>query len=1288
MSHRIINSVLVFIFLFLGIAGFGQKNINIHKDFSYESLDVESGAGTIKIGFTPSSGFWDELSQQPQLVVNFRLPYNDFDFTVGSLELESLSAEELSQVEVSTVRDELVFAPSVAKQDGKYFGSLEGNALLRDKKDGQVKKITAVDLVISPKTRLKNKPKSFTNSSVLSSGSGDWYKIGVAEDGLYRIDYNFLVNFGIDVNNIDPRNINIYGNGQGMLDEDNSAARIDDLSPRNIWVKGESDGIFNTGDYIVFYAKGPHDVDFSGGKMRHTTNNFTDTSYYFLNIGSSGSSYRVGNASLSSLPSTQVINKFNDLIYLEDDKFNLAKSGQEWMGDLFDVQLSKVYDFDVANLSASDSMDVGINIALSTPNSVNDAKFIVQHGSESLQVKPSTGSGQGSTSPKARLAYGSKKFRQPNSSTISLNLSMSKDGLASTKGYLDFIEINCIRNLIMEGNQMSFYHTGSVGIGQIAEFQLGNASSVKYIWEITDQISPKMVSFTPGSNVAFKVATDSLRKFIAFTDNQYLTPTWFGEVAHQNLHGLDAPNIVIITSPEFVPAAQRLAAHHKTEGLTSQIVTQQQIFNEFSSGMRDPVSIRHFLKMFYDRAGGDPTQYPHFCIIMGECSYDYRNRLNSNSDFVITYESKESMSTSTYSTDDFYVILDDSEIMRGTDLMDMAIGRMPVRSLDEANGMVDKVIAYSTQDANAVANQGCCNQTGTSIYGDWRNVVMMISDDGDGNTFFTDVENMYTLFTSTHDELNMIKVHSDAYQEIVTPGGERNPDATELIKTRVNRGALLVNYIGHGGELGWAHEEILNVPTIKGWTNSPSLPVFMTATCEFSRYDDHDRISAGEYVVLNETGGGIGLFTTTRLVYTTSNRQLARVFYDTVADKIGGQPQYIGDIYKGSKNKFANEFGSSEARKFTYLGDPAVRFALPVDNVILDSVNGIEISAFNDTLKALETVVISGHVEDGQNNLLSGFNGFVYPSIYDKISELTTLGNSSGSTPAGFEMWKNLIYKGKATVKNGRFRCEFIIPQDIAYTYGPGRFSFYAENGQIDGNGYNEQPIIGGINTNAPQDQQGPTVSLYLNDLNFVDGGITDATPMFIAQVYDDNGINMVGNGIGHNIEIRIDDESEPIVLNDYYESDVDTYKSGQVRFQMNELTPGPHIIHFKVWDVYNNSSDHDVEFIVLNEEEIAINHLLNYPNPFTTYTEFSFEHNQVCDFLDVQIQIFTISGKLVKTIQERRQTGGFRVGGIAWDGRDEYGDKIGIGTYIYKLTLVNESGEKLEKYEKLFLLN
>ncbi|MCB9196687.1 MAG: hypothetical protein H6598_10730, partial [Flavobacteriales bacterium] len=615
--------IYVLLFLFSGLETYAQGVFVVEEVVEYKLTTIETGEGTKIVGFEPDQGYWDPVFERPVIVLSFPLKTNDFNYSIVEVSSSELDPAQERLVQLGNEYQSEMIDYSVAKADGRYVGTLILPAIQEDEQLRKFVKIDEIKVEITPKNKEVLKKKSFTTSSVLSTGSGDWYKIGVTEDGLYKVDYSFLQNMGVDVAGLKSSHINLYGNAQGMLSEDNSVARIDDLLLNDIWMNDNGDGVFDSGDYFVFYGKGPHTVNFDGTKFRHETNNFTDTAYYFMNINSSGSLGRIGNISQSSSSVTYSVTKFNDFLFLEEDERNLAKSGQEWLGDLFDVQLSNTYPFSVANLSTSDSLDLGVRIGISTPTTSNDSKFTASYNGKSMQIKPSAGSGQGSTSPKARLQYNSLKQIQSNN-TINVSLTYDKDGMPSAKGYLDYIEINCIRNLVMEGSQMEFCHLESIGPGNVTEYQMSNAGSVAFVWEVSDPVHPKNVNINLGSSIVFKMDSDSLRKFIAFTDGQFLTPTYFNQIEQQNLHGLSATDVIIITSPEFLSAAQRLSAHHETLGLTCQVVLQQQIFNEFSSGMRDPVAIRHFLKMFYDRAGGDPAQTPKFCTIIGDCSYDYR----------------------------------------------------------------------------------------------------------------------------------------------------------------------------------------------------------------------------------------------------------------------------------------------------------------------------------------------------------------------------------------------------------------------------------------------------------------------------------------------------------------------------------------------------------------------------------------------------------------------------------------------------------------------------------------
>ncbi len=445
---------------------------------------------------------------------------------------------------------------------------------------------------------------------------------------------------------------------------------------------------------------------------------------------------------------------------------------------------------------------------------------------------------------------------------------------------------------------------------------------------------------------------------------------------------------------------------------------------------------------------------------------------------------------------------------------------------------------------------------------------------------------------------------------------------------------------------------------------------------------------------MNPKGGAIALFTTVRLVYASFNSDLNASFFRDAFKPINGEMPRLGDIFQSMKSEPGNL--NLNSRNFSLLGDPALRLSYPKYNILTDSINNIVVTNISsDTLKALSLVTVTGHIDD--NGIpLTNYNGVLYPTVYNKIQYVTTLANNppnsnstGGSPPYTFPIQKNILYKGKVSITNGYFKYQFIVPKDIAYQYGIGRISYYAENGSQDANGYYNKIIIGGISDSAGTDHMGPEVSLYMNDAKFISGGVTNENPDLFAVLKDDNGVNTVGNGIGHDIIAILDANTEhSIVLNDYYQADLNSYKSGTLRYPYKNLSEGKHTLSLKVWDVYNNSSMATTEFVVSQSGEMALEHVLNYPNPFTTKTQFFFEHNQCCQLLNVQLQIFTISGKMVKNISKYIQAEGYRLDPIEWDGRDDFGDRIARGVYIYRLKVKNSHGASAEKFEKLVILN
>ncbi len=1218
--------------------------------------------------------------------------------TTVDAELKELRFEPLSLSEEEAVENLVIPKQVVAKVENyterkQSFARVSFIPLRKNPTTGRVEKLTSYKL--TTRSVALSGPKAagthdYASSSVLSSGS--WYKVAIPADGIYRLTYNDLEALGMDPGSIDPRRINIYGNGGGMLPQPNNVFRHDDLQQNAIEVVGESDGRFDPGDYVIFYAKGPHtwvQDSTKCGLFRHDYNVYSDRSYYFITVDQ-GMGRRVQLTSQTGRTPTHTANTFVDYQFHEVDNMNLLKSGREWFGEEFDIQTSHSFDFNFSNV-ANVAGHLGTRVL---------AKSL--SGATSFTIRKNGATVESVNVPQVSGGYNKNaedEFTCTELSVASGNtniaINYSKGGNPNAVGWLDYIDIILTRNLSITGGQMAFRNLQTVGFGNVTEFQISNASSALKLWEVTDPVNVSRIDLTlQGSAASFKVETDSLRQFVAFNGSSFLSPELVGAVPNQNLHGLSQADMVIVAHPNFLSEAQRLKNFHEqneTSSLSVHIVTPEQIYNEFSSGAQDVTAIRDFMKMFYDRST-IWQDMPRYLLLFGDASYDYKDRLADNTNFVPTYESPESLTpTISYASDDYFGLLDANEGAWGSsasDALDIGIGRFVVRTLDDARAVVDKIYRYEELDVNsAQVDHACAAGSGNAIISpDWRNRIVFVADDEDSNMHLNQADQLAVLVDTMYPEYNLTKIYMDAYVQESTPGGQRYPEVTTSLNNEVQRGALIVNYTGHGGELGWAHERILGVTDINGWTNFGNLPVFVTATCEFTRYDDPSRISAGEWVHLNPDGGGIALFTTSRLVYSAPNFTLNRNFYlNLLTEQLWGPPT-MGDVIRMTK---VASGGSVNNRNFSLIGDPAQRLAFPLHRVQTLTINGDDVNSLTDTINALQLVTVTGTMRDRNGQTMPDFNGIVYPTVFDKATQVSTLGNDPGSSVRQFSVQKNLIYKGKASVTDGNFSFSFVVPRDIAYNYDFGRISYYAESTTTNANGYFEEFVIGGSNDNAASDNVGPEIRLYMNDENFAYGGTTDENPSLYALVSDSNGINTVGNGIGHDITAVLNDNTNNTFnLNDFYEADLNSYQSGKVVYPFSKLSEGTHNLRLKVWDVYNNSSEAYTEFVVAESAELALEHVLNYPNPFTTRTSFMFEHNQPCNSLDVQVQIFTVSGKLVKTINETVLSQGFRNDPIEWDGLDDYGQKIGRGVYLYNLKVTTPDGQKAEQIERLVILN
>lgn len=1154
------------------------------------------------------------------------------------------------------------------------------------KQNGVVKRITAVKIIQSAVTNsMQYQLKSFAASSVLGAGSGLWYKISVKNDGVHKIDKPFLKSCGISTEGLDPNHIHIYGNGDGRLPELNSIPRTDDLVNNSIYIEGDGDGVFDDEDYILFYAWGPHRwSQSSDSTFNQDRNPYSDISCYFININSNQLPQRILPVSSSTLPSTHTVTSYSHYDVHEIDAVNLVSGGQRWYGELFDTDLQRLINFNVPNIVNTAPVYFEGSIASSAKSSSGTSVSYSVNGTPiGASVLPVGGGDYGRRVMNMSLMNPS--------SSIPVLVSIIRD-IPSTLTYLDRILLNARRQLVFAGTQINFRDINSVGVGNVSDFTIQNLPNAQgFVWEVTDRHQPFIVNGTfAGANFSFRLPTDELKEFVASDGINFYEPSRVGPVANQNLHELDQAEYLIVTHKNFVTQANRLANLHRSLGESVHVVTSEQVFNEFSSGMLDPTAIRMFAKMFYDRGALSPETRPQSLLLFGDGTFDPKNRVPNNNNYIPTYQMLESENhIEAMVSDDFYGMLDDNEALSTNDELDIGVGRLLISDNEMARQQVDKIEHYMKNGSGlySTANTNCSDDNGSTTFGDWRTKYVQIADDEEGAYFLdSDVEPQYDSVTLNYPEMNCDKIYLDAYTQVATAGGQRYPDVVDAINDRIERGALVINYVGHGGEVGVAEERVITVPQIQEWKNIDKMALIVSATCEFTKFDDPDRVSAGEWASLNPYGGAIALMTTTRAVYFGVNTNTGRSFFSNVFKRDANDiPRSFGEIIRLTKNGVP---GTNNKRSFTLIGDPHLKIALPRMRVVTDSINGLSPSIVMDTIRALSKVTIKGHLEDADGNNLNGFSGFLYPSVYDKPKEQQTLGNDALSPIRTFELQSNKLYKGKASVTNGNFEFTFIVPKDINYAFDFGKISYYAENGTFDAIGSDTRVYVGGVDPNGINDDIGPDMDIYLNDENFVNGGITDETPQLIVKIFDENGINAVGNGIGHDLTAILDGKtSEPFVLNDYFTSDLDSYQSGEIKYNFTTIEPGTHTLTVKIWDVNNNSSEKTIEFEVREKEELSLEHVLNYPNPFTTSTEFFFEHNQCCTSLDAQIQILTVSGKLVKTINQPVQTVGYRSEGIHWNGRDDFGDQLAKGVYIYRLLVRTPDGEQAEKLEKLVIL-
>jgi Peptidase family C25/FlgD Ig-like domain len=1293
MTNRLICrfALLLFVLLALPIFVWSQNTLTLQRNLVWPEKPFlrtsPSNGVTTEIWNVENCTHSDDFRTLPVFTEKIALDEKStLEVLVSDVQWEAFDKKNAEEDKL--LKDDLIATVSVFQEKNKFWGFL---TVIPVRKIGtKYERATSFTLNIRS-TPVTPNPAAIdrggpTSTSVLSDG--DIYKFGIQLNGVYKLDYNFLKNELkiADLDNLDPRNLKLYGNGGKMLPEKTNADRPDDLLENAIQIVGEDDGKFDNGDFILFYAVGvaswSHRPSVSDPEITVQKHLYDTETYYFLK-SSAGAGKR-----LAEQPSVDAggyeTNEFDEVRHFEEDKVNLLDffnstqgSGKRFFGDYFYQARAMDYSsqFIFKDLVTGSPARFRAEFA-GRSGASSTIKFNVEGTNLSKNINSVTVTDNEGKFAENALVNGSF---QPNSDNLKVLLDYPFSN-ATSEGWLDYIEVNVRKKINLSGDQLEFRDLKSLGY-DAATFKVSNTSSEVEVWDVTEASTAKKQKTTlSGTEQSFSVNTlAGLKNFVAFKKNGNLPKPEkaLGKIENQNIHGIEKLQMAIIYHADFLEAAEKLANHRRNYSkLEVALIDIEQLYNEFSSGAKDPTAIRDFARMILER---DPTF--DYLLLFGDGSFDPRKNLvlENNNDFIPVFETEFSFSPIvSHPSDDYFALLSDEEGGNLIGMLDVAVGRFPVNTLTEANAVVDKIMQY--------------DNTAPTL-GDWHLRLLYLADDEDSNAHINQADKLATNAEATEKFFNPDKIYIDAYQQIATSGGQRYPDAKTAINSSIFKGALLTQYIGHGGPRGWMQERVTDLSDIANWGNKSRNTFIITATCTFGGYDDPGAVSGGELSLIQTETGAVGLFTTVRPVYIDGNNNLTNAIQKVIFQRINGKYRTVGDILKDGKNLLTSSV--ENARRFTLLGDPAMYLALPEYRVATTKINGIPVGiGVTDTLRALQLAKIEGIVQDTFGTHLTNFNGRVFMTVFDKKQTLATLGQDPTSVVRTFSVQRNILFKGSAQVKDGVFKIEFNVPKDINYAYGLGKISYYAEDGSpLDAGGADLSSIVVGGNANEINDDTPPLVRVFLNTDAFVSGGITDANPKILVKCEDDYGMNVTGNSLGHDLVAVIDDNvQESIVLNDFYASDQDNYRKGKALFPLRNLAPGKHKISVKGWDIANNSGQGVTEFIVAENGKVALDHVLNYPNPFTTNTMFQFEHNLAGSTLDVQISIFTVAGKLVKTILHNTLAEGYRVNDIPWDGKDEYGDQLAKGVYLYRVkvrgTDVNGNTAQAESnFEKVVIL-
>ncbi|MBK9272198.1 MAG: type IX secretion system sortase PorU [Saprospiraceae bacterium] len=1203
----------------------------------------------------------------------YPISVESFEVSQASLEATNLS-----------IQTEYLHSGEVLKERNQYKSVIAIHPV-RKLADGKFERLLEFKIEIlfenNPLTQTRNSPE-YTRHSVLESGN--IYKIAVDKAGFYKMDKSYLEkNLKINLTGINPNHIHLFGNGGTKLPEGNDVPREDDLAENHIFVSGAEDGVFNDQDFILFYATGPDLLKYSdlSSDFEMTKNPYSFKSYYYIKIDNTPG-LRIEKIENNFQPEYQTQlglhclhyqKELNNLLDLGDCTHG---TGQQWFGE----DLSNSRSLDLGNFFSFTGVDFTKKVKLKAGFASRSDRSTQLHINVNNQTVSKFLGTINYSCTSTYAAYNSI------SDEIDLKEDLARVKInfpsisSSSNGWLDYIQLTAWRRLAYQ-NEPLFIFDPNAAQFNFSQYNIQHqANSNTMIWNVTDPLRPVQINFeSQGSSIQFIDASKDQYKsyFLINTNAIQNSPEYIGLIENQNIHSLDKLDFVVVYPEIFESDAIRLFNHRSNfSNLKGAVVPIDQIYEEFGSGSKDPTALRDFLRMLYTR--GPNFRY---VILMGNATFDYRyinNNRYPDNNFVPTFQTNQSLDPiDGFPSDDYFALMDENEGKSLSGLLDLYVGRILARSAEEAKNQVDKIIKYDTDP---------------KMMEDWRLKMSFIGDDEDGNIHMVDVNRVSDDFHQQDLLYNHEKIYLDAYEQVTTPGGNRFPEVNKAINASVFSGNLIMTYLGHGGPTGLAQERVLQVPDINTWDNQDKMFLMITATCTFTTFDDPKITSAGQQTTLIK-GGTIGLFSTVRPVYANDNYQLTNAVFKFIRKKENGKYLTLGEVLAKSKNANSGGFFTTNARKFMLFGDPSQTLAYPKNDIEIVSMNGKPIQEATDTISALSTVTFKGRILDENKELISDFNGTLVATVFDKVIELKTRGNDAGSRIQNFKVQKNILFKGNTEVKNGEWEFSFVVPKDINYAYGNGKISLYAsDQTNRDAAGFNNSIVVGGVSTGGIAEDEPPVIQLFINDDQFVSGGITDQNPKIYAKLFDDMGINVTGNSIGHDLVAILDRNSDnPIILNSFYKTKLNNFQEGEVSYPLKNLAAGKHTLSLVAWDITNNMGTAEIEFHVVDESDFILDRVLNYPNPFNAWTRFQFETNVSGLGMLITVPIYSITGKMVKTIEKQIQLTGYRYEELEWDGTDDLGTPLANGVYLYQIRVSSNDNEiqfnKSSDFQKLVIL-